>query len=364
MMLSSGAPLSSNAQESTPIVAIVVLNWNGLAHLQNFLPLLVQRTPTVWNGAPVSLVVADNHSSDGSQQWVTSRFPSVELIQLPQNFGFAEGYNQALKQVSAKYFLLLNSDVEVSENWLTPMLQLMEANPQIGACQPLLKMYANKKQFEYAGAAGGWLDAYGYPFARGRIFDFCETDHQQYQTSEPIGWAGGAAILVQAELYRKLGGLDPVFFAHQEEIDLCWRIQLEGYQVFVCATSVVYHVGGGTLPKGNAKKVYLNFRNNLMMLCKNMPLQHLFWKLPFRLFLDAISAWKSLLAGEKAYFFAIAKAHFALFKWLLSSKKNNRFPSRRGYPTHGYYRGSIVWQHFVKGKTTFSQIITPQSTTP
>jgi hypothetical protein len=235
----------------------------------------------------------------------------------------------------------------------------MESDPAIGACQPKIRMYADRESFEYAGAAGGWLDFLGYPFARGRVFDVCEKDVGQYDKTEPIFWASGAALFVRAALYHKLGGLEGFFFAHQEEIDLCWRMQLAGYTVYCCPESVVYHVGGGTLPKGNERKVFLNFRNNLIMMAKCLPFGQLIWKLPLRFLLDSISAWKSLFAGEAIYFWAILEAHLAFFKWLMVSRKKSLFPSKKRAPLTGWYNGSVVWQYFVKGKKTFTEIVKP-----
>jgi len=294
-------------------VAIVILNWNGRKYLEQFLPFLVNC------GYPsMKLVVADNASSDDSMPFLADKYPEIERIQLPVNYGFAKGYNEALKQVDAEFYLLLNSDVEVSPGFLEPMIALMDSDPSIGACQPKIRMYANKSSFEYAGAAGGWLDALGYPFARGRVFDYCETDSGQYEDAVPVFWASGAALLVRSKLYHELGGLDEFFFAHQEEIDFCWRAQLAGYKIYVQPESVVYHVGGGTLPKGNSRKAFLNFRNNLIMLWKNSSLGSALWKVPFRMVLDILSAWRGLLSGDRGYYFAICKAHFHFIGWLFS----------------------------------------------
>jgi hypothetical protein len=277
----------------TPTTAIVILNWNGRPFLEKFLPFV---TGSACPGAEV--IVADNASTDDSVPFVRERYPRIRVIEMDQNRGFAGGYNEALKHVDSDYYVLLNSDVEVAPGWLEPMIALLEKDPAIGACQPKIRMYDNKSSFEYAGAAGGWLDHLGYPFARGRIFDVCEQDNGQYDQSEPIFWASGAALFIRARLYHELGGLDPYFFAHQEEIDLCWRMQLAGYTIYSCPESVVFHVGGGTLPKGNERKVFLNFRNNLIMMAKNLPAGQLAWKIPLRFLLDSISAWKSLFAGE------------------------------------------------------------------
>lgn len=333
-------------------VAIVILNWNGRAYLEKFLPSVLGS-----GFESFRVVVADNASTDDSVPFLQQHFPSVSLLQLPQNFGFAKGYNEALKQVEAEYYVLLNSDVEVTPGWLDPIIRLLDSDPSTGACQPKIRMYHNKSSFEYAGAAGGWLDALGYPFARGRVFDFCETDQGQYNDTSPVFWASGAALVVRAELYHRLGGLDEFFFAHQEEIDFCWRLQLAGYKVMACPAAVVYHVGGGTLPKGNEWKVFLNFRNNLVMLAKNLPLAQALWKLPVRILLDAVSAWKSLLEGQGIYFKAIMEAHVGFAGWLLIRRKKSVFPISRKGRLHGMYKGCIVWQHFVKGKKQFSEIV-------
>jgi GT2 family glycosyltransferase len=333
-------------------VAIVILNWNGQHYLEKFLPFLVN-----CGYASLQLVVADNASTDGSMPWLAEHYPAIERIQLPVNYGFAKGYNEALRQVDAEFYLLLNSDVEVTPDFLDPLVALMDSDPSIGACQPKMMLYANKSSFEYAGAAGGWLDALGYPFARGRVFDFCELDHGQYDTAAPVFWASGAALLVRSKLYRELGGLDEFFFAHQEEIDFCWRLQLAGHRVMVCPAATVYHVGGGTLPKGNEWKVFLNFRNNLVMLAKNLPLQQAIWKIPLRFMLDAISAWKSLFDGQGTYFKAIVEAHIGFLGWLLIRRRKSVFPKTKTGQLRGMYRGSIVWQHFVKGKREFSEIV-------
>jgi GT2 family glycosyltransferase len=256
-------------------------------------------------------VVADNGSTDDSVLFIENSYPQVEIIRLEKNFGFAKGYNEALKQVESDYYFILNSDVELLPRSLKPLVDLLETDKMIAACQPKLLTWSNKKLFEYAGGAGGWLDKYGYPFAKGRIFDVFEEDNGQYDKSEPIFWASGAALFIRASVFHEVKGFDEFFFAHQEEIDLCWRIQLAGYKIYSCPSSVVYHVGGGTLPKGNSLKVFLNFRNNLIMLSKNLPFWRAFFVIGFRFALDNISALKGLLSGDAGYFKAIIKAHFA-----------------------------------------------------
>jgi GT2 family glycosyltransferase len=336
-----------------PSVAIVILNWNGRKYLEQFLPSILSSTYHSYK-----VVVADNASTDDSLQFLRSQFPQVEIIVHKQNLGYAQGYNEALRHVEAKYFVLLNSDVEVEPGWLEPVVELMEANPRIAACQPKILQHSNRQLFEYAGAAGGWLDKFGYPFARGRVFDYCESDSGQYDTAEPIFWASGAAMFVRAGLFSEVGGLDPFFFAHQEEIDFCWRLQRAGHAIYACPSSVVYHVGGGTLPKGNARKVFLNFRNNLVMMAKNLPAGEAMWKISYRFLLDAVSAVKSLLNGEVTYFVAVFEAHVAFLGWLFKKRRNDGLP--RNVSLQGYLRKSIVWHHFVLRKRSFNEICKPK----
>lgn len=307
--------------------------------------------------ANFKIVVADNASSDDSVAFLKKSFPQVETILLKQNYGFAKGYNEALKQVSADYYILLNSDVEVTPGWIEPIIQLMGSDVKIGACQPKLLAYNQKNLFEYAGAAGGWLDAFGYPFSRGRIFDVCEEDTGQYESIQKVFWASGAALFIRSNVFHQLGGFDEFFFAHQEEIDLCWRAQLAGYEIYCCPQSVVYHVGGGTLPKGNSRKTFLNFRNNHIMLAKNLPLAEKWWKIPFRLLLDQAAAWKGLLGGDNGYFIAINRAHFAYYRWLITGKKDTSAKPKPLKSLTGVFKGNVIWQHFIKHRNKFSEII-------
>jgi hypothetical protein len=335
-----------------PHVAIVILNWNGRKFLEQFLPSVLA---TDYEGFEV--IVADNASSDDSLAFLRQYYPGIRIIQNPGNEGFARGYNLALAQVKADYYVLLNSDVEVDPGWVRPVVALMEGDPQSGACQPKLLAFHQKDHFEYAGAAGGWIDALGYPFARGRVMDVCERDERQYNDAARVCWASGAAMFVRASAWHACGGLDEYFFAHQEEIDLCWRMQLAGYNIYVQPASVVYHVGGGTLPKGNSLKVKLNFSNNLIMLSKNLPFAELLWKLPLRFGLDAVSAWLNLLKGDSGYFVAVVKAHWRYANWLLGKKAGVRWPQRRGRVRGGYYAGCVPWQYFAKKKRRFSEIV-------
>jgi GT2 family glycosyltransferase len=333
-------------------IAIVILNWNGRKYLEKFLPSVLASISSNTN-----IVVADNGSTDDSISFLETKYPDIRIIRFTENYGFAKGYNEALKQVEAKYYVILNSDVEVKPGWLQPMFVLLENDTTIAACQPKILSYNNKKIFEYAGAAGGWLDKYGYPFGKGRIFDVCEEDNGQYDQSEPIFWASGAALFIRSSVFHQLKGFDEYFFAHQEEIDLCWRIQLAGYKIYSCPSSVVYHVGGGTLPRGNSLKTYLNFRNNRIMLSKNLPFTKKIWIMPVRNLLDAISAWKGLLSGDGGYFIAILRAQVAFIKWWLFYQKKSVFPATKKGKLAGYLQKNIVWQHFAKKKKLFSEIV-------
>lgn len=336
-----------------PSVAIVILNWNGKNYLEQFLPPLLQSTyPSL------KFYVADNASADGSVGFVRERFPQVEIIQLAQNFGFAQGYNLALGQVSADYYVLLNSDVQVEPGWVEPLVNLLERQRKIAACQPKLLSFSDPGRFEYAGACGGWLDVLGYPFARGRVFDDCELDHGQYNQAAPIFWASGAALFIRAAAFHEVGGFDPYFFAHQEEIDLCWRLQLAGYQVYSCPRSVVYHVGGGTLPQGNSLKTFLNFRNNSILLYKNLRWWNWLPIMALRSVLDLLAAFKSLVGGDGGYFRAVLKAMLSFWVWFFFRQKKSVFPKNKpGAKLYGAYRGSVVWQYFVRGKKKFSEIV-------
>jgi GT2 family glycosyltransferase len=335
-----------------PFVAIVILNWNGKQYLDQFLPSILSTSYT-----NSKVIIADNASTDGSVDYLKNFFPQTELIKLDKNYGFARGYNEALKKIKADYYVLLNSDVEVNKDWLQPIIMLLEKNEKYAACQPKIMQYNNKKYFDYAGAAGGWLDNYGYPFARGRVFDICEEDHGQYDATEEVFWASGAALVIKGQVYHEMGGMDDYFFAHQEEIDLCWRLQLKGYKIFCCPLSTVYHVGGGTLPRGESLKTFLNFRNNHIMLFKNLPLSEKWWKIPYRLTLDQISASKALFNGDFGYFKTIIKAHIAFFRWLIFHKKKKVSSPVKLSRLTGVYKGNVVWQYFVKKQRKFSALI-------
>ena len=336
---------------NAPSVAVVILNYNGKNWLEQFLP---QVLATDYPG--VEIIIADNASTDDSIGWLISTYPAVRLIQLSSNLGYAGGYNRALQQVVAKYFVLLNSDVSVQPGWLGPLIDCMEASTNIGAAQPKIRSFHAPNFFEYAGAAGGWLDAWGYPFSRGRVMDTIEPDRGQYNDSPSIFWATGAALCVRQSAWEEAGGLDEMFFAHQEEIDLCWRLQLLGYQVVACGNTEVYHVGGGTLPVGSMK-VYLNFRNNLLMLGKNLlPIEQLY-TIPIRFALDGVAAWRALLTGKGGEFMGIARAHLYVLGWWLRGKNK---PSKARKPIRslvGVYKGMVLVDYFLRGKKLFSEII-------
>jgi GT2 family glycosyltransferase len=341
-----------NPLSSSPKVAIVILNWNGRNYLEKFLPSVLST-----NYDNYEVIVSDNGSNDDSVSFLQANFPQVKLIHLDKNYGFAKGYNLTLEKVEADYYALINSDIEANAGWLKPMIDLLEKDKLNAACQPKLLSYNDRNIFEYAGGAGGWLDSFGYPFARGRIFDVCEEDKGQYDSVERVFWVTGAAMVIRAKVFHEVKGFDDYFFAHQEEIDMCWRLQLAGYRLFACPTSVVHHVGGGTLPRGNTLKTYLNFRNNQIMLYKNLPWSQKWCKIPFRIFLDSVSAWKGLLVGDGGYFLAILRAHLSFFKWILAKRNQSVFPTKRDGELSGLYKGNVVWQHFAKGKKYFSQLI-------
>ncbi|WP_447642915.1 MULTISPECIES: glycosyltransferase family 2 protein [Chitinophagaceae] len=339
-------------QSQKPSVGVVILNYNGRSFLEKFLPSVLAT-----NYSNTIIYIADNASSDDSRSWLASAYPDIQCIALSQNFGFAEGYNQALQQVETDYFVLLNSDVEVTPSWIDPIISLMESNEKIGICQPKLLSFVQKKHFEYAGAAGGWIDVLGYPFARGRVFATVEQDRGQFDDNAPVFWASGAALFIKRKVWTELGGFDGYLFAHQEEIDLCWRAQLAGYHVYYCKDSAVYHVGGGTLQKSNPRKTYLNFRNSLILLAKNLPAGQAYWKVFCRLVLDGVFGVKLLLGGHFKDTVAVIKAHFGFYRWLLTQQRKNPFPRKKLKYLQGTVSQSIVWEYFIRDKKTFSEIV-------
>jgi len=336
-------------------VAVVILNWNGLDFLRKFIPVLVRNTPQDY----ADLYVADNGSSDTSVAWLKENMPAIRVITLTTNHGFAGGYNLALQQVEATYFILLNSDVEVSENWLPPLYKMMEKNRDIAACMPKIKAYDDKSLFEYAGAAGGFIDKYGFPFCRGRMFHYIEKDTGQYDQVKDIFWASGACLVVRADIYEQAGGLDPYFFAHMEEIDLCWRIKNLGYRICFNPASTVFHIGGGTLPKKNIKKTYYNFRNNLILLIKNLPPHKYHRTLIKRTLLDIVAAGYFLVKLEFGEFLAVVRAYLSVIAHLRTIFHFRRQLKDKIHP--GYhpeiYEKSIVYSFFLKGVKTYNRLI-------
>jgi len=330
-------------------IAVVILNWNGKKFLEQFLPALVQHS-----SGDAELIVADNASTDDSIKFLKSDYPSIRIIENPKNLGFPGGYNAALGKVNADYYILLNSDIEVTHNWIRPVVEMMDKDRSIAACQPRILSWSDKTRFEYAGAAGGFIDLYGYPFCRGRLFLEVEEDHGQYNDPVEIFWASGACMFVRADVFHQLGGLDEDFFAHMEEIDFCWRLQNEGFRIMYCPGSTVYHIGGGTLPKKSSVKTYLNFRNNFILLYKNLPEEFLFRVFSRRLILDGIAAFKFLFTAGAGDFFAVVKAHFSFWS-LLRKTKAKRKRLKQG-ALRNVYRKNIVMEHFLKGKKYFSQL--------
>ncbi len=335
-------------------LSIVILNWNGSAMMKRYLPSVLAFSTQ----EGVEVIVADNHSEDDSLTVLSTYFPSVKILRLSNNYGFAEGYNQALSQLKSEYYLLLNSDVEVTEGWLDPMFQYMDTHPEVAACQPKIRSISRRDYFEFAGASGGFIDRYGYPFCRGRIMNVLEKDTGQYDTLCPIFWATGAALMVRADLFHQVGGFDGRFFAHMEEIDLCWRLNNRGHQIVCIPQSVVYHVGGGTLPKGNPRKTYLNFRNNLLMLYKNLSDEELDPVMRVRTWLDNLAAFSFLLKGSLAECQAVYRArkdYKALRAEFLPQRQSNlKQTTCTNLP--GRINKSIVFSFYIRRIKTFGKL--------
>jgi len=331
-------------------IAVVILNWNGQKYLEQFLPSVIQ------NSGNARIVVADNASTDNSVEFVKTNYPQIEIVINSENGGFAKGYNDAFKKIDAEYYMLLNSDIEVTPNWLTPILEQMK-DPQVAGCQPKVKSYNNKNAFEHAGASGGYLDRNYFPFCRGRIFLSVEQDEGQYDGTTEVFWASGACLLIRSELFHKAGGFDETFFAHMEEIDLCWRLKKMNYKFMVCPQSVVYHIGGGTLPYTSPQKVYLNFRNSIMMIIKN---HDGMWipKIFSRLCIDSFAAARFIMIGEFKQFFAVFRAHMFMYRnmsTLLKKRKEIKAMSTTFNAT-GLYSGNILGAYFFKGIKQFSKL--------
>lgn len=331
-------------------VAVVILNYNGRKFLEQFLPSVIASC----DPAMAEVVVADNASTDDSVAFMREHFPNIRLIVNDSNGGFATGYNLALQQVEAPYYVLLNSDIEVPKGWIEPVVAMMDADPQIAACQPKILSYYQKEKFEYAGACGGFIDKYGYPFCRGRIFQNLETDEGQYDTPMEVFWATGACMFVRADLYHQIGGLDDSFFAHMEEIDLCWRLKNAGYKVYCCPQSKVYHIGGGTLPKNSPRKTYLNFRNNLSLLVKNLPERRVHRTILYRIVLDWVAAFKFLAEGCGKDFCMVFKAHWDFYKRLKALRQARKGNEHRLVSC--IYQRNIVFDSIIRGKKKYSEL--------
>ena len=329
--------------------AIVILNWNGKNFLSKFLPSVI-----LYSAGYADVIVADNASTDDSIVFLKENYPQVRIIQNAENGGFAKGYNDALAQVDAEYYILLNSDIEVTENWIAPVIELLNNNPEVIACQPVIRSYHTPVEFEYAGASGGFIDYFGYPFCRGRIFQNLEEDLGQYNEPIEIFWATGACMFVKAAKFHELGGFDNDFFAHMEEIDFCWRAKHAGYKIMVCPQSKVFHVGGGTLPKQSSFKTYLNMRNNISMLYKNLPSQQLVPVFLTRLVLDGVAAFKFLVDGGFADFWAVVRAHMSFYRRFNDHRKKRKLINHSHVSC--IYKGNIVLEHFIKGKKKYSEL--------
>jgi hypothetical protein len=324
-------------------IAVVILNWNGVTLLEQFLPSILQFS------SQATIYVADNASTDNSIAFVMANFPTVKIVKNDSNYGFAKGYNEALKHIDAEIYALVNSDIEVTENWLLPIISTFEKEQQTAIIQPKILDFKNKNYFEYAGAAGGFIDKYGYPYCRGRIFDTLEKDKGQYDNDCSIFWASGACFFIRSSAYKELKGFDDDFFAHQEEIDLCWRAFNKGYKIKYNYKSVVYHVGGATLQQGNPKKTFLNFRNSLLMLTKNLPKEKLYYVLLFRMLLDGIAAIQFIFKGKFSHFLAILKAHGSFYSLFSNTYKKRGTSQLKKY----YTIKSIVYSYYVSNGKVF-----------
>ena len=330
-----------------------MISYNGKELLEKFIPPILNT-----DYDDFELYVIDNASTDGTQEFLKHKFPKVKIIRLEVNKGFTNGYVEGLKHIHNKFYVLISSDIEVTGNWIKPIITLMENDNKIASCQPKVKSYNDKKLFEYSGSAGGYIDKLGYPFCRGRIFNILEEDHGQYDDTREVFWGTGGCLFIHSELYKKAGGLDNDFYAHMEEIDLCWRLKNMGYKIYSCPESVVYHVGGHIIQYGSPVKIYHNFRNSLLMNLKNMSTTELLWKFPLRILLDKIYAYKCLLTGNLKEFKCIARAHFNIFsnwnKWLKKRKEVQKMITIRNKV--GIYKGSIVYDFYIKGIKYFQEL--------
>jgi GT2 family glycosyltransferase len=332
-------------------VAVVILNYNGSNFLRQFLPTVIA------NSGSAKIIVADNGSTDDSIALLTREFSSsVEVIKIGSNLGFCGGYNYALRLINAEYYVLLNSDVEVTPEWISPIINLFKNDSSIAAAQPKILSYHQQDHFEYAGAAGGFVDTLGYPFCRGRIFNCIEKDAGQYDDTGPIFWATGACLFIRSRIYHDSGGLDEALFAHMEEIDLCWRLNRAGHKIYYVGESTVYHVGGGTLSKSNPRKTFLNFRNGLSVMVKNLPRADLWWKIPLRLFLDWIAALKFFLQGSPSDSWAVVKAHYFFITGIGSDVGKRRRLASLSYRVSYQYPRFLIIEFFLLGKKTFKDL--------
>lgn len=331
-------------------VAIVILNWNGRHHLERFLPSVCASTYK-----KLEIVVGDNGSTDDSVDFLNIHYPNIRIVQTGANLGFAGGYNQVLQHVTADYYLLLNSDVEVAPGWIEPLVETMAQRPEAAALQPKILNYARRDAFEHAGAAGGFMDIFGFPFCRGRILNIVEEDKGQYDSAIEIFWASGAALFIRSDLWHETGGFDADFFAHMEEIDLCWRLKNRGFKIMYCPTSTVFHLGGGTLDKSNPYKTYLNFRNNLYMLQKNLPLAMACLVIFARFWLDALALARFIAEGNRKDALAITKAHRSFFRFFWKTARK-RQQLAKGWNGKGLYKTSVMWDFFIRKKRLFSTL--------
>ncbi len=333
--------------------AVVILSYNGTKWHELFLPLIVSEAHTGYD-----VVLADNASTDSTLQYVQENFPTVKTLRIEENHGFANGYYEALRQIQAKYYILLSADFEVTQGWFPPLHRAMERDAMLAACQPKIRYYRERDKFEYAGAGGGFMDKYGYLFCRGRIFFDIEKDLGQYDDSIEVFWASGGCFMVRADLYHKAGGLDADLYAHMEEVDLCWRLKNSGYKIGYVGASTVYHVGGSVISYGSTQKLYYNFRNNLILLIKNEKGHKMVWLFPLRLVLDGVAGLRLLLTGNFKQTATIVKAHFHCYremgKWLARRKANKAMITTRN--EEGIYRRSIVWDYFLLRKKVFSKL--------
>jgi len=330
-------------------VAVVILNWNGRKFLQKFLPSVLDHLPKY-----AEVFVADNNSTDDSVIFLKDNYSSVHLLINNENGGYAKGYNDALRKIQAEYYVLLNSDIEVTQYWIEPIIELMDEKQEITACQPKIRAYHDKEMFEYAGAGGGFIDKYGYPFCRGRIFQELEVDKEQYNDTIEVFWASGACMFVRAEHFWELNGLDNDFFAHMEEIDFCWRAKNNGYRIFYEPKSLVYHVGGGTLPKNNPHKTYLNFRNNFFLLYKNLESHRMFIVFFWRLLLDGVAGIKFFMDGQAKDSWAVLRAHFSFYASIPKLHKKRKALNQQ--KVGQIYQRNIVYEHFIRKIKSFDKL--------